>query len=338
MPTWGEILIQLNQSKAPSGTGPDCDGVRRGYLQELYDYTKRAVILYSTAFLESRLIQPSDLQIGLVDIQGLMEVVSNISERNLDIIIHSPGGSAEAAESMVTYLRQRFDDIRIIVPVAAMSAATMIALSGNEIVMGQHSQLGPIDPQFIISTPEGTRSAPAKAILNQFELAKIQCKEPSNLAAWMPILRSYAPGLLTQCEDSRKLARDMVFEWLKIYMFAKDDEAESKAATIADWFSEYENFHSHGRRVGPEQAAKIGVKVTRLEDDSKLQDVVLSIHHATMLTFSNTPAAKIVENHHGRAWIRMSGELVVQPVPAPAPAIPTTPSRAERRRLARGKR
>jgi hypothetical protein len=340
MPTWGEILKEINQSKSPQGTGPDFDAIRRKYLRALHDQTKRAVILYSTSFLESPRAEPIDLQISLADIQGFMETVNGVSERNLDLIIHSPGGSAEAAESIVEYLRQRFDNVRVFVPIAAMSAATMVALSGDEIVMGQHSQLGPIDPQFIISTPEGPRSAPAKAILNQFELAKQQCIDASNLAAWMPILRSYAPGLLTQCEDSRQLAVKMVSSWLKKYMFAGDSDAEAKANRIADWFADYESFQSHGRRVGFEKAAEIGVKVTPLEKDHSLQDAVLSVYHACAHTFAGTPAVKIIENHLGRAWVRMSGQLFLQPViapsPQPNPTILPTPNRAERRRLGRG--
>ena len=270
-----------------------------------------------------------------------MEAVSNVEERNLDLILHSPGGSAEAAESIVAYLRKRFDHVRVFVPVAAMSAATMVALSANEIVMGQHSQLGPIDPQFIISTPEGPRSAPAKAILNQFELAKQQCKDPSNLAAWMPILRSYLPGLLTQCEDSRKLAVTMVSTWLKNYMFAGEDNAAEKADKIAAWFADYESFHSHGRRVGLEQAIEIGVKATPLEKEDPLQDAVLSVHHATMQTFSGNPAVKIIENHHGRAWVKLVGSVLIPPTPVPSPSSPPPSpplNRAERRRLERGGR
>ena len=337
MPTWGEILKEINQSKSPQGPGPDFDGVRRRYLRALHGLTGRAVILYSTAFLESRPIPPTDLQIGLADIQGLMETVANVTEHNLDLILHSPGGSAEAAESIVEYLRQRFNHIRVFIPLAAMSAATMVALSGDEIVMGQHSQLGPIDPQFIISTPEGPRSAPAKAILNQFELAKQQCKDPPNLAAWMPILRSYAPGLLTQCEDSRKLAVTMVSTWLRKYMFANDSEGPKKSEAIANWFADYENFRSHLRRVGRDKVAEIGVNVVPLEKEDDLQDAVLSVHHATMHTFSGTPAVKIIENHHGRAWVLMTHQIMLQPVPAPPPGTPYAPSRAERRRLARGR-
>jgi hypothetical protein len=338
MPTWGEILKEINQSRAPQGTGPDFDGVRRQYLRRLHDLTGRAVILYSTAFLESRPIPPADIQISLADMQGFMEAASNITERNLDLILHSPGGSAEAAESIVDYLRQRFDHIRVFVPLAAMSAATMLALSADEIIMGEHSQLGPIDPQFIISTPEGPRSAPAKAILNQFELAKQQCKNTSNLGAWMPILRSYAPGLLNQCENSRQLAVTMVSNWLEKYMFANDNEGATKADNIAKWFADYDSFKSHARPVGRSKAAEIGVKVTPLENEDDLQDAVLSVHHATMHTFSGTLSTKLIENHHGRAWVHRTGQILVQPVPTPAPSIPTTPSRAERRRLARGKR
>ncbi len=278
-----------------------------------------------------------------------MEAVSNIRETELDLVIHSSGGSAEAAEAIIEYLRQRFNHIRAIVPVSAMSAATMMCLSADEIVMGQHSQLGPIDPQFIISTPEGARSAPAKAILNQFELAKRECAKPENLAAWMPILRTYAPGLLTQCVDSREFASKMVAGWLQNYMLREDPEANKKSLDIADWFADYESFRSHGRRVGREQAREIGVVVSDLESNPELQDAVLSVHHATMHTFSGTPAVKIIENHLGRAWIRSSS--IGMPLPTPV-ALPTeTPEagapvqgrqaqlkRAERRRQERERR
>jgi hypothetical protein len=273
-----------------------------------------------------------------------METASNITERNLDLVLHSPGGSAEAAETVVDYLRQRFDNIRVFVPVAAMSAATMVALAADDIVMGQHSQLGPIDPQFIISTPEGPRSAPAKAILNQFEMAKAQCSSnTANLAAWVPILRSYAPGLLTQCENSRELAVRMVSGWLTRYMFANDADGPTKAETIAQWFANYDEFQSHGRKVGLDAASHIGLKVTPLENDTRLQDAVLSIHHVAMHTFAGTPAVKIIENHHGRAWVLQTSEVMMVPrgpVPPPVqppPIVGPPMNRAERRRLEQGR-
>ena len=270
----------------------------------------------------------------------LWKLFPNVREQKLDLIIHSPGGSTEAAESFVEYLRERFDHIRVFVPVAAMSAATMIALSADELVMGQHSQLGPIDPQFIVSTPEGARSAPAKAILNQFELAKFECRTPENLAAWMPILRSYAPGLLTQCHDSQRLASNMVAGWLERYMLSEEEDARGKARAVADWFADYESFHSHGRRVGRDQAQDRGLKVVDLEADGQLQDALLSVHHATMHTFSGTPAQKIIENHHGCAWAKIAGSVQIPAIPAPPTTTPPAPAgnRGERRRREREQR
>ena len=67
----------------------------------LHQLTRRAVIYYGTAFLESRSVPRFDLQINFGDMQGLMACVSNIEERELNLILLSPGDTADAAESMV---------------------------------------------------------------------------------------------------------------------------------------------------------------------------------------------------------------------------------------------
>ena len=73
------------------------------------------------------------------DILALMEVTAAMPGGDLDLILHSPGGSVEAAESIVSYLRSRFSHIRVIVPHLAMSAATMVACAANEIVVESHA-------------------------------------------------------------------------------------------------------------------------------------------------------------------------------------------------------
>jgi hypothetical protein len=334
MATWGQILNQLKERTLTDG-GTAYDSVRREYLQGLYELTGRPVILYSSAWFESRDMPPGEIQVSLPDMQGFMEACSNIEGPNLDIILHSPGGSADAAESIVEYLRGRFNDIRVFIPIAAMSAATMMALSADQLVMGQHSQLGPIDPQFIIRTPEGERTAPARAIINQFERAKAECVRPENLAAWTPILRMYGPGLLTQCEASQNTAVNMVAGWLERYMLAGNPTAAMEAAK---WFADYEVFGTHGRRVGRDQARAQGLNVLDLEKDHQLQDAVLSVHHATMHTFAGTAAHKIIENHHGRAWVRASAAVQVPGgrIPTVPPSVPQVPpNRSERRRQQR---
>lgn len=124
-------------------------------------------------------------------------------------------------------------------------------------------------------------------------------------------------------------------------MFRSDPDASKKAQMIAAWFANYKSFQSHGRRVGPDDARSVGLVVHKLEDDAALQDAVLSVHHATVHTFTGTGATKIIENHHGRAFVKiMRQELVVAPQQQapPQPARPQArPPRAERRRQERGR-
>ena len=115
-------------------------------------------------------------------------------------------------------------------PLAAMAAATMWALAGNEIVMGAHSQLGPIDPQLV--TPQG--SIPARAVIEQFERAKRECaQDASLLGAWLPILQQYGPALIEQCEAAEELARRLVRERLRNYIFQRQANAMQVARHFA---------------------------------------------------------------------------------------------------------
>lgn len=187
MPTWGEILVEL---QGLQGNPNAFDIVRRKYLTSLHAKTGRNIIFYATAWTQTgkAIANPQVLSIIDEDIQGLMEVVHGLKGDNLDLILHSPGGSAEATEAIVCYLRKKFSDIRVIVPQAAMSAATMLACSSNRIIMGKQSSLGPIDPQMILQTQVGIQMIPAQAILDQFELAKKQVQDPKKLGVWLPIL------------------------------------------------------------------------------------------------------------------------------------------------------
>lgn len=330
MPTWGEILKEAGAYAEKEGK-PPFDFLRRKYLKLLADYTKRNTILYATAWTQSRDVPPAFLQITFEDMQGFMEVVHGLTGDNLDIIVHSPGGLIEATEALLIYLRTKFKNIRIIIPHAAMSAGTVLACGADEIVMGTHSFIGPIDPQMTIRTRGGQQqSVPAQAITEQFEMAKEQCKsDQKNISVWLPIIEQYGPALLKQCEHASELSQELVAEWLKTYMLAGDPEAVQKADRIASTLANHLNFKSHARHIPIQKAREMGLKVTSLEDDQTLQDLVLSVFHATTQTFDGSGAVKIVENQNGAAFIKFVGRVVLQQGPPPATAPPTPPPCAQ---------
>jgi hypothetical protein len=164
-------------------------------------------------------------------------------------------------------------------------------------------------------------TAPARAILLQFDQAKEECKDPALLGAWIPILQQYGPALIQQCESAEALALSLVTEWLAQYMLAARDDRKEKAQQIAAFFASYEEHRSHSLGIDRERAREQGVVIDDLEGDQTLQDAVLSVHHATMHTLAG-PAVKIVENHLGRTYAKLAQQIAFQMPMAPGMFIP----------------
>src|SRR5690606_33670691 len=120
------------------------------------------------------------------------------------------GGSPEATERMVSLLRSRFDDVAFLIPHSAYSAATMLALSGNEIILHPSATLGPIDPQ--VTQPPHVFNAPTRSIIRGFSRVRARLKKegPEALPAYIPMIEKYSIHLLEQCSDFEKLSRELV--------------------------------------------------------------------------------------------------------------------------------
>ena len=318
MPIWSEILAELSATAQARGGLADYDGVRRKYLHLLREHTGRDVVLYGSGWLQKPQLPPESVSITDEDVHALMEVSSGLQGPALDLILHSPGGSLDAAEAIVSYVRSRFSHVRVIVPQLAMSAATMICCSADEIVMGKHSSLGPTDPQLLLATPLGVRLVPAQAILDQFTRAQEESSDPAKLPAWLPMLGQFGPDLLRQSENLLELSKDLVGNWLQTYMFALEADGANKAEAIASWLGDHGNFKSHSRHLPRRALSEQGLKVVPLEADSTLQDLSLSVFHATTQTLSGTPSVKIVENHLGRAYVKQHSP------PPPPPQLDLT--------------
>jgi hypothetical protein len=285
------------------------DIIRREYLADLYKHTNRNTIVYAVPFAPPVPIPLNATSITFTDIQGFMTCLNGLSGDKLDLILHSPGGLLEVADQLVQYLRAKYSYIRAIVPQNAMSAAAMIACACDEIVLGKQSAIGPIDPQMTIPRPNGiTMQLPAHSILADFEKAKEDIAANKDSAAvWIPKIMELPNGILNLCQETIELAKSKVAEWLDTYMFK--DDTDKKGKEIAEWLGNFKEHKTHGRPINYDLAKTKGLKVTRLEDDQQLQDKVLNVYHATLVTFEMTPCVKIIENHMGK------GSYVVYQIP-----------------------
>ena len=64
----------------------------------------------------------------------------------VSLLIYSRGGQTLVAWTLVNMIRQFADDFEVLVPMKAHSAATLMSLGAQRIVMTRQATLGPIDP------------------------------------------------------------------------------------------------------------------------------------------------------------------------------------------------
>ncbi len=293
MPDWSETLKEIKEA------GSAHDMIRREYLMRLFKLTGRNIILYYSGWLQKRNIP--GVEVSDADKNGFMTVIHKLDcSKGLDLILHTPGGETAATESLVDYLREKFDwNMRAFVPQLALSAGTMMACACKEIIMGKQSSLGPVDPQF--------RGLPAHGVIEEFKVAHKEIKkDASKIPIWQPILAKYTPALLGECEKAIDWADEMVRDWLKSGMFndLEDSEKEEKVGKIIEELGDHALSKSHARHLSFRKCKEMGLKVKSLEENQKLQDAVLSVHHACIHTLSSTGAIKLIENHEGRAFIQ----------------------------------
>lgn len=290
MPSRNQIISQIRQimSERPdTEVGIYIDNLRKDYIKQLSNCSGRNTIAYYSAFMTK---QSLNMDINDSDINGFMCVVHDLDRsKGLDLILHTPGGSPTASESIVKYLRKMFkNDIRVIVPHMAMSAGTMIACSSKEIVMGTHSSLGPIDPQF--------NGIPAYNIKSEFEEAEIDLeKNPNKAAYWAIKLQQYPAAFMKSAIDAIDLSNKLLTDWLGTSMFDKEND-EEQIDNIVKKLNNHTDSLVHDRHFDIDTCKKIGLKIVGLEEDQEFQEKVLSIHHAMMISFENFLAVKMIES------------------------------------------
>lgn len=292
MPNFKEVLEEV-QALASSGMSNPLDKIRRDYLSKIQEHTNRNVIAYYSGWLQRGNVM--DVIVNDKDKNAFMVNIHKLDRtKGLDIILHTPGGDLAATESVVDYLNQMFgNDIRAIIPQISMSAGTMIALASKEIIMGKQSNLGPIDPQM--------GGVACQAVLDEFEKAKIDIKmNPHSAPLWQVIISKYHPTFLGACKNSIDWSEKLVQDWLLRNMCFND---ESRTKKILKEFSDHKTNKSHARHISKDKCKEIGVSIIDMESDNQLQDLILTVHHCFMHTFSHSTATKIVENHLGVTYV-----------------------------------
>ncbi|KAF5092028.1 Serine dehydrogenase proteinase [anaerobic digester metagenome] len=191
-------------------------------------------------------------------------------EKNIDLLVVSDGGDPNVSWRIISLLRERFEKIGILLPFQAYSAATLLALGADEIIMHPYSNLGPVDPQ-LIGTPNG-QNPPGNIQENKFSTEDIAYylefvkndvgikTEEQKEKAFELICSAVGPVKIGMAKRSSNLALSIAEKLLSLHMTEK-----KKIKQITNAFNK--SFYHHGYPIGRSEAKSIGLNVNTREKE-----------------------------------------------------------------------
>ena len=280
--------------------------LRRGCYRDIEKYRERPLLVYATKFLMEYAPPNIPNFIDLNDIDGFTDLVHSVKDsKAVDVLLHSPGGKPDATERIVELLRSHFEKVDFLIPHSAYSAATMLAMSGDNIILHSSAALGPIDPQI--------NGVPARIIKTGFEKIKerIAKEGPKTLPAYIPLIeKSCSMEILELCDDSEKLSTKLVSNWLKQYMFKNEKDVDSKIKEAVEYLSNYDEHLMHSRPLSIKKLSEFHLKI-QLADDT-LQDLLWEAHILINGFFQISPFVKLYENVKDISWGQQFHPLLVK--------------------------
>jgi ATP-dependent protease ClpP protease subunit len=263
---------------------------RQEAISSLEKITNRQLLVYEANLWSNR------SGLGEEDIQPFGDLLVRLSpKQNFDLLLQSPGGDIDAAEKIVYMCREIGGEFRVIIPEYAKSAATLIALASDEVIMGLASEIGPIDAQLTGPGPGGaTFQTSAQAFIDEFDRIKKEVDDTGKLSpAYFPLLEGINLGFIRMCRNLMDRSQKFAEKWLKKYMLKDNPEAaEGLAADLCN----VKKWLSHGVVIDADQATLLGVKVKKLSQDDNLWKQIWYLHCCYGVLFRRTPISKIYES------------------------------------------
>ena len=137
----------------------------------------------------------SGMNVG--DLPSWEAVLASVSgAEQINVVLHSPGGDGSIVEKIVDMCRSHLSGtnrkLRMIVPNIAKSAASVMSLGADKILMGYSSELGPIDPQIVIVVSGVTQQVSALSFVEARDVLMDQITKA--IKAKQPTLELLSPA------------------------------------------------------------------------------------------------------------------------------------------------
>jgi hypothetical protein len=188
----------------------------------------------------------------------------------IDLFLYSRGGDVSVPWRIVSMFREFCDEFSVLIPYKAHSAATLISLGADKIVMGKKAELGPIDP-LLVKGVMGESAVPPPAEISvedvnsyiTFLKERANITDQSALMQLVSILANYLTPLTLGSVNRQNSHIRLVARKLLTYKREKPEEA--KINSIIETLTE--KIYSHGHAIGRKEAQEIGLPVEIPSDE-----------------------------------------------------------------------
>lgn len=287
------------------------DEVVRG-IKEIETIRKRSCLTYIGNVVRN---DSGDSGVDSTDDLPFFEMVQKVpvTEKKIDILLATRGGSGHQISRFVNCLRARFDEVDFLLPSFCMSAGTLFALSGNNIWMTDRACLGPIDPQ--VPTKDG-RYVPAQALLllvDQLQKKGQDAMDKGGSVPWstVRIIDSIDKKELGDAITDSRYSTMMATQFLINYKFKNwtiretsgvpvtDEYRQQRAKEIASSLASHDKWNNHGHAISRDILWKeIKLKIEHPEND--LERAIIRLWSLYTWIFDKTPILKMVVSNDYR--------------------------------------
>lgn len=251
----------------PNQTSPCDPQYRRDLILKLEKRRDSRVLVY---FLSDR--RGAQTQIADDAVRPMYDHLRRIGKTpRIDLYLYSVGGQIQVPWRIVTMIRAMAPEFRVLVPYKAMSAATMIALGADEIVMGAKGELGPIDPTLSMKRGRDDGTAVQEEISVEDIMSYVRfLRDKAGLtdqgALVQPLVTlagKLDPWIIGQLNRTHSHIRSVARKLLTARGSQRGPD-EQKIQVIVETLAE--KTYQHGHAIGRDEAAEIGLNIVKPDD------------------------------------------------------------------------
>jgi len=199
-------------------------------------------------------------------------------KKRIDLFLYSRGGDVSVPWRIVSMIREFCDEFNVLIPYRAQSAATLISMGADNIIMGKKAELGPIDPTLVKATIGETAVSPQEIAVEDVNSFLSFVKERANINdqdavanILSSIVNEIGPLILGKVN---RLHHHIRLVARKLLTSRKEKIDEEKISTIIETLTE--KIYSHGHAIGRHEAKDIGLPVEY--PDEELENLMWALY------------------------------------------------------------